>query len=155
MLDLEITLQNLNSFRLQNQMTDVLLITEDGSKFAAHKAILYSGSKYFRFEFILYKYKLFYFLIYINKESCNYRKLFQEKPNAAVLKISGITTFVMSELLNFIYLNKFGAMTFECTQELYHGANSLKIKGACETCFEFLKEHINIKNCFNLYKFAK
>lgn len=61
----------------------------------------------------------------------------------------------MSELLNYIYLNKFGAMTFECTQELYHGAHLLRIKGAREACYEFLKEYINVKNCFSLYKFSK
>lgn len=45
---MDVTAQNLNSFRLQNQMTDVSLILEDGTEFAAHKAILYSGSKLFR-----------------------------------------------------------------------------------------------------------
>lgn len=48
---MHITLQNLNSFRLQNQMTDITLILDDGSEFTAHKAILYAGSKYFRFVY--------------------------------------------------------------------------------------------------------
>lgn len=47
-MGMDATAQNLNSFRLQNQMTDVTLVLEDGSEFAAHKAIIYSGSKFLR-----------------------------------------------------------------------------------------------------------
>lgn len=58
---MDLTSQNLNSFRLQGQMIDILLILDDGSEFTAHKAILYAGSKYFRFAFLLYNLQRVYF----------------------------------------------------------------------------------------------
>lgn len=84
-----------------------------------------------------------------------FRKLLSEKPKSKILKIPEIKFYVMSELLNYIYLNRFGALTFKCTQQLYHGAHALKIKGAREACFEFLNQNIDPKNCFSFYKFAK
>ncbi len=154
MRDRDLISENLNSFRLQGQMTDIVLILDDGCEFAAHKTILHAGSKYFRSAkstFSIAKIFVPSNFVFVHWR----RKLLLENPGAKSIKIQEISLYVMSELLNYIYLNKFGILTFECTQELHHGAHKLKIKGAREACYEFLKENIDVKNCFSLYKFAK
>ncbi|XP_078407370.1 kelch-like protein 13 [Cetorhinus maximus] len=119
-------LEELLNLRIRNILCDIMLEAE-GVTFPAHKVILASVSSY-----------------------C---KLLLESQHTKVIKLN-VTARGLKHVLDFIYSNRL-ELTLETIEDVLKAAERLLVQDAIKLCFRFLEDHLNQRNCLDIFKITQ
>ncbi|XP_072344368.1 kelch-like protein 13 isoform X2 [Scyliorhinus torazame] len=119
-------LEGLLNLRIRNILCDVMLEAE-GVTFPAHKVVVASASSY-----------------------C---KLLLESQHTKVIKLN-VTARGLKHVLDFIYSNRLD-LTLEIIEDVLKAAEALLVRDAIKLCFKFLEEHLNQRNCLDIFKITQ
>ncbi|XP_048414532.1 kelch-like protein 13 isoform X1 [Stegostoma tigrinum] len=119
-------LEGLHNLRTENILCDIILEAE-GVTFPAHKVILASVSSY-----------------------C---KLLIESQHTKYIRLN-VTAKGLKQVLDFIYSNRLD-LTINNVEDVLKAAENLLVQDVIKLCFRFLEEHLNHRNCLDIFKITQ
>jgi hypothetical protein len=125
------TLQQMNEFRRDGAFCDVVLATDDGTEFKAHRLVLASASEYFRAMFLIEM-----------KESQLER-----------ITIREVDSQSMRILIEFAYTSK-TKIDNGNVETILFAASMLQFIKVENACYEFLRKNINVPNSLAIWNLA-
>ena len=126
------TFKQMDDFRQQGAFCDVVLSTEEGQEYEAHRLVLASSSAYFRAMFLTEM-----------KES-------QQK----TITIHGISPCSLKALIDYSYSFKI-KIGVENVEEILTAANMLQFVRVEEACYDFLSNNIEVSNCVDVWNLSE
>lgn len=124
-------LNKMNDFRMDKCFCDVVLSTEDGEEFNAHRLVLASVSAYFRAMFLTDM-----------KES-----------HETNITIRGVDSSALKSLIDFAYTSSL-RITFSNVHSLLSAASLLQFLTVENACYDFLRNSINVDNSLEIWNLA-
>ena len=124
-------LQQMDAFRMEKVFTDVVLSTEEGEQFSAHRLVLASVSSYFRAMFLTDM-----------KES-----------HETNITIRGVESQSLGLLIDFAYTSSL-RVTFSNVHSLLSAASLLQFLTVENACYDFLRNSIDVSNCLDIWNLA-
>lgn len=124
-------LQKMNDFRLEKSFCDVVLSTDDGEEFYAHRLVLASVSAYFRAMFLTDM-----------KES-----------HQKNITIREVESPALRSLIDFAYTSSLG-ITFSNIHSVLSAASLLQFATVENACYDFLRNSINVHNSIEIWNLA-
>lgn len=124
-------LQQMASFRRDGSFCDVVLATEDGGKFEAHRLVLASVSEYFRAMFLSEM-----------KES-------QQK----YITIKSVDSSALELLIEFAYSSK-TKIDSGNVESVLSAASMLQFIAVENACYDYLRKNINVPNSLAIWNLA-
>ncbi|XP_035686415.1 kelch-like protein 9 [Branchiostoma floridae] len=121
---------NLHLLRHGGVLCDVVLVAE-GTSFPVHRAVLASGSDYFKVMF-----------------TCGMKESSQD-----VVDLNGISATGLRPLLDYIYTSSI-TLTSDNAEAVLHTAHQLQID-VMDFCSQFLCEEVDEENCFDMLALAE
>ena len=126
-----LALREMNILRMENCFCDVILSTEEGEEFNAHRLVLASVSAYFRAMFLTDM-----------KES-----------HETNITIRGVESQALKSLIDFAYTSTL-RITFSNVHSLLSAASLLQFLTVENACYDFLRNSINTNNCLDIWNLA-
>ncbi|RZF33483.1 hypothetical protein LSTR_LSTR010139 [Laodelphax striatellus] len=124
-------MQALYELREERLLCDAVIKLDDGQIFYVHRAIISACSSFFRTLFTTT----------LNGS---------DKTN---IDLPGVSSQTMNLILEYVYLRRL-TITNENVSTLLVTADFLGFLGVIHLCCQFLKKHMNPRNCIGIYKFA-
>lgn len=124
--------KQMNNFRRMGSFCDVVLSTEDGQEFEAHRLVLASASPYFRAMFLTDM-----------KES-----------HEQNITIRGVDSDSMGALINFAYTSSI-RVNFSNVEKLLSAASMLQFLRVENACYDFLRNSVGVSNCIGIWSLAE
>ena len=125
------SLNGLASLRAEKKLCDVVIETDDGVQFNAHKALLASCSPYFRAMF------------------CGE----MEESKKQTIRIRDIPSPTMAAILDYCYTASL-EIDEESVQYILPAASLLQLSWVREVCCEYMKSQLSSTNCLGIRAFA-
>ncbi|KAK2913271.1 hypothetical protein Q8A67_001670 [Cirrhinus molitorella] len=116
----------------RNAGCDVVIQTNSGDRFPAHRVILAAGADYFRA-----------LLCGGLRES-----------GESVVFLRGVTSWVLRDLLDFIYSGRLN-LSFRNVWDLTEAASQFQLQGALSLCLNFLQDNIDETSCLDILALAE
>ena len=123
--------QKMNDFRMEKCFCDVVLSTDDGEEFNAHRLVLASVSAYFRAMFLTDM-----------KES-----------HQTNITIRRVDSQALRSLIDFAYSSSL-RITFSNVHSLLSAASLLQFLTVENACYDFLRNSINVNNSLEIWNLA-
>ena len=124
-------LQNLNSLRHEGSLCDVTLVVE-GREFIAHRNVLAASSPYFQ-----------------NMFTSDMRE-----KTASKVTIKALTSFVMEDLLSYIYTGAVEIGEESRARDLLFAADYLMVPRLNKIAGDFLLKNLSVSTCISVYQLA-
>lgn len=124
------TINKLNEFRLENCLTDVVLIA-GFEEFPCHKNVLAASSPYFRAMF-----------------SGDLRESTQSKIN-----INEVPPWTLRRIVDYAYSGRL-EITVDNAEDLLAAGSLFQYEGIIDACCNFLSKHLHPSNCLRIEHFA-
>ena len=124
--------KQMDDFRQEGTFCDVILSTEDGHEFQAHRLVLASSSAYFRAMFLTDM-----------KES-------QQKR----ITIRGVSSNSLRALIEYTYSSKI-RVCVDNVENILSAASMLQFIRVEEACYDFLSNNIEVSNCIDVWNLSE
>ncbi|XP_068742851.1 kelch-like protein 2 [Montipora capricornis] len=124
-------LKKMNDFRMEKSFCDVVLSTEDGAEFNAHRLVLASVSAYFRAMFLTD----------------------MRESTETNITIRGVESQSLRNLIDFAYTSTL-RITFSNVHSLLSAASLLEFLTVENACYDFLRNSINVHNSLEIWNLA-
>lgn len=124
-------LDQMNDFRHDGSFCDVVLSTDDGMEFKAHRLVLASVSEYFRAMFL-----------------CEMKERQLDR-----ITIKEVDSKSLGQLIDFAYTSKTNISSGN-VENILSAASMLQFINVENACYEFLRKNINVPNSLTIWNLA-